>query len=218
MPATLIGESGDVAAVEPNKALRVVPLSRGNGHAMGGLAGTMNAALGSGSAVFAARFSPSAGAVKAYIERLRLIYTTIVAYGTPVTAGRRLAIHRGAGAATTGGVAVAAGAWSKDTVDGDSVSYFDDGQGGDIRYCNGAALGVTSITFETDPLAVMTLSHVGSAGGAYERQYDWVNGATGPVVLNAGELIAVRCGQAMDITGTWQLVVDMEWHEMVRAT
>jgi site-specific DNA-cytosine methylase len=46
-------------------------------------------------------------ALQAYITRVRLMYTTIVAYTTPVTAGRRLGLYRGAGAAASGGTAIA---------------------------------------------------------------------------------------------------------------
>lgn len=207
--------SGNKADVEPNGGVRVVPLSRGNGRMFGGMTGTLAAGVTSGGSVYVARFSPASGSVKAHIERIRLVYTTITAFGTPVTAGRRLGIFRGSGAAASGGTAVSTGPWRKDALGAGGDSFFDDAQGGDVRYSTTAALTVTSITYETDPLATMSLSHVGAAGAAYERTYEFPNGFCGPIILNAGELIAVRTIPTMDATGTWQLAVDMEWHEAV---
>jgi len=207
--------SGNQADVEPNGGVRVVPLSRGYGRMFGGMTGTLAAGITAGGAVFVARFSLSSGSVKAHIERIRLVYTTITAFTTPVTAGRRLGIYRGSGAAASGGTAQASGPWRKDSLGAGGDSYFDDAQTGDVRYSTTAALGVGGITFETDALATMSLSHVGAAGGAYERTYEFPNGFCGPIILNAGELIAVRTIPTMDAVGTWQLAVDMEWHEAV---
>jgi hypothetical protein len=36
----------------------------------------------------------------------------------------------------------------------------------------------------------------------------------GPLILNPGELMAIRTGAAMDAAGTWQLGVNVDWTEI----
>lgn len=186
--------------------------SGGGGYTYAGITGTIAAALTANSSVFAMRLSPTAGSVKAYIRKLRLQYTTIVAYTTAVTAGRRLALFRGAGAAASGGTGVGSSLVApKDT--NYSASQFDIASGGDIRISTTGALTVTGITYETEPMEVMTLVHVGAAGAYVEHTFEWNILGGSPLVLNAGQLLAVRNPAAMDAAGTWQLGVDCEWYE-----
>lgn len=194
--------------------ITIVGPSAGGHYAYAGITGTVAAALALNSSVFAMRLSPTAGSIKAYIQKLRLAYTTIVAYTTPVTAGRRLAVFRGAGAAASGGTGVGSGT----VVPKDSnyaASQFDLASGGDIRIATTGALTVTGITYETEPLEVMTLVHVGAAGAFYERTLSYEVSSGHPIELNAGQLIAILNPVAMDAAGTWQLSVDVEWYEGV---
>lgn len=187
----------------------------GNTHyAYSGISGTIAAALALNSSVFAMRLSPTSGSIKAYITRLRLAYTTLVAYTTPITAGRRLALFRGAGAAASGGTGVASGAVApKDS--SYAASQCDVASGGDIRIATTGALTVAGITFEAEPLEMMTLVHVGAAGGYIERTFEFTILHGHPLELNAGQLIAVRNPVAMDAAGTWQIGTDVEWTEGV---
>ena len=206
------GYSGTVAETDSYKrSQRVSLVARGTSYGVSSITGTIAAALGANSAVFAMRLDPAAGATyKAYIARMRLTYTTIVAFTTPITAGRRLALYRGAGAAASGGTALATAA-KKDTADGNS--QFNSGEGGDMRIATTGALTVTGITFETE-FRTLTLVHVGAAGGFVERVWEFnASDAGGEIVLNQGELIAVRNPAAMDAAGTWQLGVDVDWVE-----
>lgn len=181
-------------------------------YAYSGITGTVAAALTANSSVFAMRLSPTAGSIRAYINRMRLSYTTIVAYTTPLTAGRRLALFRGAGATASGGTGVSTGA----VVPKDSnyaASQFDVASGGDIRIATTGALTVTGITYETEPLEMLMLVHVGAAGGYVERIFEYTPMHDHPLELNAGQVLAVRNPAAMDAAGTWQLSVDIEWAE-----
>jgi hypothetical protein len=213
MGIQIIGPSGTIADVDPyRKALRVAPVARGVSYAISSVTGTMAAALSANSSVFAMRLDPAAGSTyKAYIERMRIQFTTIVAFTTPVTANRRLALYRGSGAAASGGTALAAAA-KKDTADGNS--QFNSGEGGDMRIATTAGLTVTGITYETQEIRTMTLVHVGAAGAHYECVWEFgATDASGPAVLNQGELWALRNPVVFDAAGTWQLGVNVDWHE-----
>lgn len=210
MPIQL-GDGGAVAGglkVESTKAARVVSVPRGNCYAVSGVSGTIGAALGANSSVFAMRLDPGA-AVTAFLEQVRLSFTTIVAFTTPVTAGRRLSLFRGSGAAASGGTATPP--VSKDSTS--ATSEFLAANGGDIRIASTAALTVTGITYETDPIATLTLVHVGAAGGFVTATWSFHATESAPLILSPGQLLAVRNPAAMDAAGTWQLGVDVEWTE-----
>lgn len=179
----------------------------GEGYSISGHSGTVAAALGANSSVFAMRLDPGTTRV-AYIERVRIQFTTIVAFTTPVTAGRRLALFRGSGAATAGGTA--APAVSKDTTN--QPSEFLIAQGGDSRIASTGALTVTGVTYETDPLATISLAHVGAAGAFTEWVWD-ANQHT-PIVLQPGQLLALRNPVAMDAAGTWQFSITVDYYEL----
>ena len=200
-----------LAAVENvTKSLRITQVPRSiRGYTMAATTGTIAAALAANSTVLALRMSPSAGALQAYITRVRLMYTTIVAYTTPVTAGRRLGLYRGAGAAASGGTAVA-DFTQKDA--SAAASQCAAGQGGDARIATTGALTVTGITYESQPIVEVPLTHVGAAGAFadYSFEFDML---PHPITLAAGQLLAVRNPAAMDAAGTWQLTAVIEWHE-----
>lgn len=191
------------------KALRVAVVPRGRSYSVSSVTGTIAAALAAGSTVFAARLDPAAG-LAAYLTKIRLRFTTIAAFTVPVTAGRRLALYRGTGAATTGGTALAAAA-KKDT--NDVASKFN-AAGGDMRVATTAALGVAGITFETQEFRTMALTAVGAAGATLEEIYEFDAQGGSPIVFRPGELLAVRNPAAMDAGGTWQLDVDVDWYEV----
>lgn len=203
--------AGNAAVENANKAIRscTVPRSSRN-FSLAATTGTIAAALTANSAVFAMRLDPGAGSINAYIERIHIHYTTIVAYTTPVTAGRRLALYRGSGAAASGGTAITAVA-KKDSASIDSE--VETAQGGDARIATTGALTVTGITFETNQVAEASLTHVGAAGGFLEEVWEFSATESAPLVLAPGQLIAIRNPAAMDAAGTWQLAVRVDWHE-----
>ena len=205
------GASSALLEVESDKkAGRVVVASRGDAYCVAGITGTIAAALAANSTVFAMRLDPSSATRLAFIERIRMQYTTVVAYTTPVTAARRLAIYRGSGAASSGGTAIST-AFSKDSTS--ASSEFNSANGGDVRIATTGALTVTGITYETPEISNMCLTHVGAAGAFFEEVFEFSTTESSPLILQPGQLLAVRNPAAMDAAGTWQLAIRVDWHE-----
>lgn len=202
--------AANLARVEATGALRVTSAIVGDRYAQGNVTGTIGAGLPANSVVYAMRNNPG-GSKIVRIHRIQLQWTCIVAFTTPITAGRRLAVFRGAGAAASGGIPLAVTS-EKDSLS--PASQCDIAQGGDQRIASTSSLTVTGITFEPSPLKVMTLSHVGAAGAFYEHVFDFDDGSGGPMILNPGELMAIRLPVAMDAAGTWQLGVNVDWTEI----
>lgn len=203
-------DSSVIAAVElAGKSLRTVIVPRGAGHVISVVTGTMAAALGANSPVFAMRLDPAAGDLRAWIDRITLQWTCLVAFGTPITVGRQLALYRGSGAATTGGASVAGSAQKHSAA---SQSEFNLATGGDIRIATTAALVDAGITWETNPLGRMGLVHRGNAGDFMEQVFDFAADHH-EVILEPGQLLGIRNPQAMDATGTWELHVEVQYRE-----
>ncbi|MEN9885763.1 MAG: hypothetical protein RL758_341 [Pseudomonadota bacterium] len=198
------------AEVNADGALYTVDLDpTGNNYVVTGKTGTIAAAAAAGACVFAMRLDPGS-TKKAWIDMIKLRWTTIAAFTAPVTATRSLVITRGSGAATSGGTSIAA-ATKKDSLYG--ASEFDVALGGDLRIATTGALTVTGITWESTNLAEATLIQVGAAGGYVELVYEFSN-RNHAVELNPGELLGVRVGpSAMDAAGTWVLNVEVAWRE-----
>lgn len=186
---------------------RVSLVPRGAGYSVSNITGTIGAALAANSAVFVARNAPASG-FDVLIKRIFLQWTTIVAFTTPVTASRRLAIYRGSGAAASGGTAIAAA--GRKSLD-DGASDMDAASGGDMRISTTGALTVTGITFETPEFGTMLLVAQGAAGAYKEKIWEADAADSAPFVIRPGELVAIRNPAAMDAAGTWQLAVDMDW-------
>jgi hypothetical protein len=206
------GFGGTVSEVDAYKRTeRIAIAARGASHAAVGQTGTMAAALGANSSVFAMRPDPSAGATfKAYISRIRIEWRCIAAFTTPITEGRRLALFRGSGGAPSGATTVVP--VKKDSAD--AASQFTVADGGIIQVSTTAALTMTGITFEADPLRVFPLEHLGAAAAREERIYEFnPSDAGGEIVLNQGEVLAWRNPAAMDAAGTWKLTVTVDWYE-----
>lgn len=207
----LIGWTSSTGAeVNADGSLYTVDVSpTGSNYTVAAKTGTIAAAATAGAAVFAMRLDPGS-AKKAWIESLKLRWTTIVAFTTPVTQTRSLVITRGSGAASSGGTSIAT-ATKKDSTYG--ISEFDVASGGDIRIATTGALTVTGITWESVNLGELTLVHVGAAGNFYEAVYEF-SVRNHEIELNAGEVLGVRVGpSAMDAAGTWSLGVEVAWRE-----
>lgn len=202
------GSTATQAKVEAG-SLRTTLVGRGDAYAVSTVTGTVGAVLGANSSVFAMRLDPSSARL-AFIERIRLQYTTIVAYTTPLNAGRRLALFRGSGAAPSGGTAIATSV-AKNTAS--AASEFNTSQGGTINVATTGALTVTGITFEADPIRTMSLVHVGNAGNYAEMLWEFHASECAPLVLQPGQVLAIRNPAAMDAAGTWQLAINVDWHE-----
>lgn len=205
------GVSGALADVDSgSKGMHVAVLPHGRGYSVSGATGIIAAALGANSTIFALRLDPSAGSVKAYIQKIRIVFTTTVAFTVPITAGRRLAVYRGSGANASGGTAITI-AGQKDSTH--APSECNTAQGGDIRIATTGALTVTGITFETQEFATMSLVHVGAAGAVYEAAFEYWAADNYPITLQPGQLLAIRNPAAMDAAGTWQAAITIDWFE-----
>lgn len=170
-----------------------------------GITGTVGAALAQDSVVFAMLVGPNAE-LWAFPDAIRLAFTTIVAFTTPVTAGRRLTVHRATGGvAATGGAAL--GVVKKKTGAPTSVVT-------DVRIATTVALGIAGITVLPDPIAMLDLTAFGAAGGRAERIYEF-NPASyvPPHGIAPGELLVVKTPAVFDAVGTWQLAADVHWTE-----
>jgi hypothetical protein len=190
-------------------AQRSVIVPRGVGFAAAGTTGVIAAALAAGSSVFAARLDPGADR-RAFVERIRLQFTTLAAFTTPVTAGRRIGLYRGAGAANPSTGTVIAPAAKHGVAD---TSEFSDANGGQIRIAATGAITITGATFEATPFAEMSLVHVGAAGAFMEALFEMSAADSQPIQLDPGQILALRTPIAMDAGGTWQVTVRMDWHE-----
>jgi hypothetical protein len=200
--------ANQVARVEDTDALRVATVPRGPGYSLSATSGVIAAALAANSIVFGMRLDPGAP-FSAFINRLVLQWTTIVAFTAPVTPGRRLTITRGSGAALSGGTLVVP--FNKNS--NEAVSEVANATGGDARIATTAALTATGITVEDRDFRTIGLAHMGAAGAMYERGFEQDSPNMAPFVLTPGQLLLIRTPQAMDAGGTWQLSVNVDWVE-----
>ena len=208
----LLGWTNSVGAeVNVDGALQIVDVApSGNHYTVAGKTGVVAAAAAAGAALFAMRLDPGAGSTMAWIDSIRLRFTTITAFTTPVTATRSLVLTRGSGAAAAGGTAIAT-ATPKDT--DYAASEFNTAVGGDIRISTTGALTVTGITWEATNIAECTLVHAGTAGAYYETVYEF-SVRNHPLELHAGQVLGIRVGpSAMDAAGTFVLGVEVSWRE-----
>lgn len=205
------GSTQVVAEVDPySKALRVCPVPRAPGHILSGVTGIMAAALAANSMIFYMRHDPSSP-LKVHVDTIRLHWTTITAFTAAVAAGRRLGLYRATGIPTPGANGVQVNPVMKSTVDPPSEVHTVNG--GDCRIATTGAIPTTGLTFENDPLALMSLTHVGAAGAWYERVYELGQSEAAPIILQPGQVLAIRNPVVMDAGGTWQLLVEIEWNE-----
>jgi hypothetical protein len=207
----LIGWTDNTGAeVNADGAIYTVDLDpTGTNYVVSAKSGIIGATAAAGAAVFAMRLDPGS-AKRAWIDMIKLRWTTVAAFTTPVTATRSIVITRGSGAAASGGTAIAT-ATKKDSTYG--ASEFDTSLGGDMRISTTGALTVTGITWESANIAEQTLIQVGAAGGYVEAVYEYSN-RNHAIEMNAGEVLGIRVGpSAMDAAGTWVLNVEIAWRE-----
>lgn len=192
---------------------RTLSVNRGYGYSLAVQSGTIAVALAQDSVVFALRADTTANSeMCVFPDRLRLAFTTIVAFTTPVTAARRLGIYRAsnAGAEVSGGTDVLAAIRKKDTNAPAStvVKAF---------MATTAGLTLGGLSREAHPLALLDLVHVGAAGGRAEFIYELAPPQTNEWCINPAEYLAISNPVAMDAAGTWQLAInELSWYEQKR--
>ena len=199
-----------LAAVEQKtKAIRVTSSPRGAGYTLSSTSGVIAAAQAAGSCFWAMRISATSAPYFAFIEKIRFQFTTLAAFTAQATAGRRLSLYRGSGAAASGGTALSA--IQKDP--SANLTNVANANGGDARISTTTALGVSGITWESAPFREMAISHCGPAASNNEDIYEFQD--TSAIILQPGQLLGIRNPQAMDAGGTWQISVDVDFHESV---
>lgn len=172
--------------------------------------GVIAAALAANSPVFAMRLSPTA-TFTARLDRIRLMYTCIGAFTTPVTAGRRLELIRANTAACAGGTALAAMTPISSKI---VASQFDSANGGDVRIATTGALTQVGVVYEANPLRQASLAHVGASGNYQEFLFQNDPDVGDETVVQPGEMLVIRNPVQMDAAGTWQLALNVNWREV----
>lgn len=134
------------------------------------------------------------------IERLRLKYTCLTAFTTPVTAGRQLAF----------GTIAALGA----TVTGNNRSC--------VRKSSLAAANtqlpivantgpVTADLVDLDTLfARLSIAGAGASGNTVERTWEWNTGSAGMLAALADSILVLTNPVAMDAAGTFEVTVEAD--------
>ena len=195
----------------------------GVGYTLGGITGTMAAGLGAGAAttgnIFLMRAATAATNTRgALIARMRLQWSTIVAFTTPIEAGRWLGLYKfthpsGAGnGLATGGANVVPLANNAS----DSASVFTlvnaTPEWAEVQIATTATLVfVGTPTVAATPLRVWSLSHLGAAGANGEVEWTFPT----PIFLARGEGIVLRNGSnALSAGGTWNLGISVDWSEV----
>ena len=197
--------------------MRVFHFNRGYGYAVSGVSGAIAAGLAQDSLVLALLCDPAQGNVAAnhklgmYFDRLALAFTTVAAFTTPITAGRRLGIYRATGGqAATGGTPLTVA--KKDAANAPASVCTS------AQIAAAGALGAAAgIAREATPIGTMDLTHVGTAGARQEFLFELAAPGNAEIVLAPGELLVVSNPVAMDAGGTWQLTVkEAHWIEAMR--
>lgn len=163
------------------------------GQTFSGITGTVAAALASAGVVFGVQY-PAAATKRFALEWLHLHYVTLVAYTTPVTAGRRLHLKRGSGGAYTTGTDLDIVRNQSDVAAASETALVG-------QVATTGALTTTGVTFETPVRYRFVLVQAGNAGNDYDEI--WAP-ADGPLILNPGQSAALLAGQVFDAVGTWQ--------------
>lgn len=190
---------------------------------LGATTGTMAASLGAGDAthgnIFLMRASTVATNLKAaLITRMRLQWSTIAAFSTPVETGRWLGLYKfthpsgsGNGLATGGANVVPL---ANNAADTSSVFTLVNAtpEWAEVQIATTATLVfVGTPTVAATPLRVWSLSHLGAAGANGEVEWTFPT----PIFLPNGTGIVLRNGaNALTAGGTWNLNISVDWNEV----
>lgn len=175
--------------------------------------GVIAAGLAANGVVFGMLAGQPGNGLHGYIERIRLQYTCITAFGTPITAGRALAIS----GPTAGGLSFSGGTNVIPFEKGNSpngASVFTAAAGGQCMIATTGAL--TGPVPDGIRLATLSLAGAGNAGDVVDKTFDFTGDDTAPIAIDAfaGLRLMVYAPQLMDATGTFQLVVEVDTNEL----
>lgn len=185
---------------------RVALVHRGDGFTLSATSGVIAAGLAVDSLLFAVKANTLANlkSARLFLARYVLEYTTIAAFTTPITAGRRLVLARATGGPPTGGNALTPPAMDSGNAPVAALLPVD------ARIAAAAALAAGGTVREANPLDTISLAHVGTAGAYRDRAYQY-HGSSPPITLNPSELLVVSNPVAMDAAGTFQISITLDF-------
>lgn len=184
-----------------------------------GRTGTLDAALAQGSVLFGLRAAPNtpSNVRAAYIERLRIQYTCLVSFTTPITAGRALAFAGITNATITGGSSLTPQPKGSSNSNIDSIFSAP----GQARIASTAALGGVTSGGSTAGYGYASLAALGTAGNRETFEWTFSGDDTAPIAISSGGGIdasllglGIYLPQAMDATGQFELVVEVDTCEL----
>ena len=196
-----------VANVDEAFALRTHDPGGPNPFYINAITGTLAAAINGD--VYAMRLDPSAPA-PAHIIGIHCWYRTITAFTVPATF-RQLRLRRFAGTVAAGGTAITV-AMKKDTAG--ASSEVDAANGGDARIATTGILTSPGTPDSQEAAERVNLTNFGSAGA--NTAWSWVftpQHGSSPLLLAAGNSIAIGTPAAWDAGGTWELGLMIEYFE-----
>lgn len=208
MAIQIVGNGGVVLEVDPNRNLTIVDGERG--YSVGGeyivsgfTTAAVAAALAANTSLASLRFS-TGSTRKAYMTRLRVQFTVITPGANGGVPGV-LAWQRFTAATPTGGTAR--------TVDKKNAAHPSASDMTDVRDSN-AALTVTSVTFGNVTAATIIPTWPELTSGAVNGAFEWiVEPDDEPIVLAAGDGLALRTQVACPATTTWGFSYTCHWYE-----
>jgi hypothetical protein len=200
----LSGSGSNIAEVDSNDNLLIVPginscpLSGGYYTVAGQTSAVVAAALAANSSLVSMRFSPTSTR-RAYITRVRVLLTPSTLGASAGVAGT-LGLQRFHFATPSGGTARTANRMFEGSGTTTDMT--------DIRD-NNAALTVTNVVFGTVFSSCLVPVFI-SNGNCF---WEWVVEPPSPLILNAGEGLALRTLVAMAATQTWMYSYTVHWYE-----
>jgi hypothetical protein len=184
-----------------NKGLTLFDTAGGAFSVAGQTSSVVAASLGANVTLMAARFA-LASTRKAYITRLRLLFTPAT-LGTSALVAGTLGLQKFTTATPTGGTARTSARKNANTGSATDMT--------DIRDSN-AALTVTSVVF-SDIISSSLIPLFVASGGAVEWIVDMDDIYSEPFQLNAGDGVCLRTQVACPATQTWMYSYTIHWFE-----
>lgn len=178
------------------------------------------ASVGAGGVLFAMRpMNAGASVLLGFVERIRLQYTCITPFAVPITAGRSIAISGGNDIAASGGTQLVT-----PICKGGSglFSIFQQALGGETWIANAGPLAGATVKANSK-LAELSLAGFGTAGASVDKTFIFSGDESAPVGLSRTETLradntdlVVYAPQAMDLAGTFELIVEVDTCELPR--
>jgi hypothetical protein len=193
-----------LANVNEDFALRVFDTAGPNPFFVTAITGTITAAQNGD--VYAMRLDPAA-ANPAHIRKVICTYRTVAAFTTPATF-RAMRMRRFAGTVATGGTNIPVAGLRNGV--GGATSEMNLAGGGDIRISVTSVLASPGTPDTLEVADQIVLTDYGGAGNNLRWVWDFEKS---PLILAAGQSMAIGTSAAFDAGGTWVLGLEVDWFE-----